>query len=319
MKKSIETGRPARNTLIAPFGRAGERFARTTPLLTAETSRRDRDEPSISLDTLAHSTSTLARMMAKRGNHSRSLTKAQLRAKYTNDRREGRLLQKKGLLSPRANLTRAKPSLAVRKKIASLQGIFNGTQQAVEITDVQRPKLKASGYRVIGRKVIFDKQPRQRFKRRRNEFILEENNIGRDGDHSAFETVMLPLDVRSLPDFAEWIRKDPDRFMALLPPGTAFAFSFHGHNSRQIFSDPLELADYLESYFAGADAWQHFLLYRLINPGEWRGGTGQRNYKRKSGKQSNRSREYKRYYQHNRERKIAYMRDYRAKRITVLK
>ena len=223
------------------------------------------------------------------------------------------MLQKKGLLSPRANLSKAKPNLAVRKKIASLSGIFNGRQQAVEVTDVMLPRYKKAGYRTIGRNVIFDKQPMQRFKRRRSEIILEETPVTGGQPERAFETVMLPLDISSLQAFVEWIREDPDRFMAYLPPGTAFAFTFHGHNSRQIFSDPLELADYLEHYFAGTDAWQHFLLYRLINPGAWVAGQGRRNVsgniKSRRGKKS-RSGEYKRYYQANIARKKKYNTEY---------
>ena len=251
-------------------------------------------------------------MMAKRGKHSRALTKTQLRAKYANVRREGRILQKKGLISDRANLSKAKPSLAVRKKIASLGGLFNGTQQVVPITDVMRRRYKTAGYRVIGQNLILDKQPQQKFKRRRSEIILEDNNIRFGGQRHAFETILLPLDIRTLPEFVEWIREDPEKLMALLPPGTAFAFTFHGHNSRQIFSDPLELADYLENYYAGTDEWQHFLLYRLIRPHEWVSGTGQRNFKRKSKGRGDRSAEYKRYYRHNRENKKRYMRQYRA-------
>lgn len=214
----------------------------------------------------------------------------------------GRLLQKKGLLSSHANLSKAKPSYLVRKKIHSLSGIFNGTQQALPVTDVMLPKYKAAGYRTIGRQVILDKQPRQRFVRRKSDIILEETDRSGGPVQRAFETILFPLDVRSLPGLVEWIREDPDRFMALLPPGTAFAFTFHGHNSRQIFSDPLELADYLETYFAGTDAWQHFTMYRLINPAAWQAGLGHRkSFKRRSGKA--RSAEYKRYYQYNKEKK----------------
>jgi len=249
--------------------------------------------------------------MAKRPKHSRALTKTQLRAKYANARREGRILQKKGLLSPRANLSKARPSYRVRKKIASLSGIFDGTQQSVPITDVMKKRYKTAGYRVIGQNLILDKQPRQRFKRVKSEIILEEKDFEGGTVRRAFETVLFPLDVRSLPGLVEWIREDPDRFMALLPPGTAFAFTFHGHNSRQIFSDPLELADYLETYAAGEDAWQHFTMYRLINPAAWEGGRGKRkSFKRRSSK--SRSNEYRKYYQYNRAKKIAYARNYRA-------
>jgi hypothetical protein len=232
----------------------------------------------------------------RRGNHSRALTKTQLRARYAEDRRKGKILQKKGLISARANLTRAKPSLAVRKKIASLEGVLDGRSQAVEITDVMAPKYKRAGYRVIGRKVILDKSPGQKFVRDKSDIILVDE--GRTG---GFESVLIPFDIRSIQQFVDWIREDPDQLMALLPPGTAFAFTYQGNNSRHIFTDPLELADYLEHY--NPEGWQHFVLYRLISPRDWIAGASKPRLKRSSQdrryKASSKTGQNQRYYQHN--------------------
>lgn len=247
---------------------------------------------------------------------SRKLTKRQIRARYASARREGRILQKKGLLSSRANLSKAKPSLAVRKKIDSLRGILTGTQQAVEITDVMAPRFKARGMRVIGNKVILDKQPEQKFVRRRSEIILRDTSRNTQTSGLSFETILIPIGIRSLQEFIDWIEDDPEKLQRMLPPGTAFAFTFHGHNSREIFPDALSLAEYLRNYLlAGQSSWQHFVLIRLIRPGDWVAGIGRRNRRLKSSQDrrqgiKSRSQEYKRYHQTHRKIKNEYSKAY---------
>lgn len=250
-----------------------------------------------------------------------------MRARYASYRREGRILQKKGLISPRADLTRAKPSLAVRKRIESLKGILSGEQQAVVLPDVMRDKFRKAGRRIIGNKVIFDKKPNERIKKVRGEVILQgrlrERN-GRRTRNDMFETVILPYGINDIEEFVEWLESNPERAERLLSSGTAFAFTFYGNHSRDT-GDAEWLTEYLKAYLtSGKDAWENFTLIRLHKGQAWEGGLGYRRNKPSSSSANRSKRHYekksnqnKAYYQTHqrqiRKRQNQYYKDTRRK------
>lgn len=244
--------------------------------------------------------------------HSRRLTKSQLRARYAPVRALAKKLQAKGLISPRANLSRAKPSLAVRKKALSLEGIFTGHQQAVEVTDVMASRFRKSGRRVIGRKVIFDKNPGQNVKKAKGEIVIEE-----PGQQGAFETVILPVSIKNLQAFIDWIETDPERLDAMMPPGTFFAFTYYGKNSREI-GDARWLTDYLKRYAdTGGKGFQHFVLVRVMHGSEWKSEPARKRTRARSlrdgRRQTARSAEYRKRYDYNRQSEILRSRENRRR------
>ena len=255
--------------------------------------------------------------MAKHTKHSRKLTKAQLHKRYAYERKIGRMLVRKGLLSPRANISKGKPSSSVLKKIRSLEGIYTGSQQEVYLPTVLRNRYIGAGYRVIGKKVIIAKQPDQKIVKRGDELLIVSPT-----DHAAFETIIFPMTVATIGEFVDWIDEDPWRAQQFLPPGTDFAFTYYGNNSKRIFPlagpswVPDTMADWLKHYPQdNEEKWQNMVIVRLIDASKWTAGTmKKKRYTPRSKKQSsNRSAEYRKRTLKDAGSRNAYMKEYYRK------
>jgi hypothetical protein len=240
-----------------------------------------------------------------------------------------------GLISSKADTTRAKPSLAVRKKTAELSGIFNQTQEVVAVGPKTAAKYRSAGKIVIGNRVIIDKQPSEKvFRNRQGEIEIVDTFIG-GGVGAFYSQIILPVNVRNFKDFYDWIVAHPDELDAMAGPGGAFGFSFYGNNSLETGNADW-LIDYLKHYkplFAqdgqaaeSVKAFRHLNLYRLPSDtrmafnqhGNAKTGYGKANATGRSSYTPHSSRTKKAYYKERakdpafRERRAAYARKYRA-------
>lgn len=213
--------------------------------------------------------------MAGKRKGSRRLTKAAIRKRYAPIRATARKLQRKGLISSRADLSRAKPSLSVRKKAAALRGVTTGFQEAVTVGPATAKRYREAGFKVVGRKVIIEKTPEETLTRNRRGEIEMRNPWG-----NPFTQIILPVNMRNLPAFRSALHDHTEEFQKMAGPGGYFGFSFYGNKSYET-GDAQWLASYLDLYESlwedGGDddgeyqatPFRNLILYRMDERGRY--------------------------------------------------
>lgn len=191
------------------------------------------------------------------------------RQKYANVRSDLSKLKAKGLISPKANLRKAMPSLALRKKAEILRPVLEGKAQAVRLPKATRADFKEAGYNTVRGQTIIPKNVNQKVK---------VNNAGRpeiieyrEGKavKSPYTVIILPADVSNFSAFYKRLTDDPTWLQKMLGRDGYVGFTFWGHNSLEVGTAEW-LADYLKHYqplFGDHDdsarAFKHLVLYKI--------------------------------------------------------
>lgn len=193
--------------------------------------------------------------MARGGKLRRRLTKRQLTQKYASARKELRVLQSKGLVAKSANLSKPRPSLALRKKLETLRPVLTGEVQAVRVPASKAKDFASSGYRVLNNRVLVPtvkgetaKYVPSRYVRGKyvtNDTIRITNEKGSPTGY--LERILIPLDFEHFKQFNEWLQADPNRLQSLLPADAIIGFTYFGNRSRET-GDAHWLASYLLKY-----------------------------------------------------------------------
>jgi len=193
--------------------------------------------------------------MTRGGKRSRRLTKRQLSQKYASARKELRVLRSKGLVSPRANLSKAKPSSALLKKLEALRPVITGDVQAVRVPRSKAKEYSSSGYKVINNRVLVPVQPGENATYRPSRYVrgkyVTNDTIRVTGEKGTtrqyLERILIPLDFQHFQEFNAWLQEDPDRLQRLLPDDAIIGFTYFGNRSQET-GDAHWLAQYLQHY-----------------------------------------------------------------------
>jgi hypothetical protein len=229
---------------------------------------------------------------------SRKLTRDERRAKYAVQRHRLSQLKKMGLISPKANLMRDKPSAALLAKERRLRHVFTGFAQPVKLSPKATRDYRDQGYPTYNGYLVIDKQPGEKVKVGKNDELILTSKYNRPG----FEQIILPANVRNWPAFHKWITEHHEELQALVGPFGYFGFTFYGNPSR-LTGDAEWLIGWLEHYEAlfpeeGIDsaeanqAFQHLILYKLKDQemqSVWRAEAEATREARQSRKRSSRS------------------------------
>lgn len=185
--------------------------------------------------------------MAKRSkNKRRGLTAQERRAKYSGARKDLSKLKRKGLVSPRANLRRAKPSSGLLKKLEILRPVLEGRAEAVKLPRNVRADYKDAGYFTTRGLTVVTKNPFERVVVSKEELPELKPRILKKGA-SYLRKIVLPVNVRRGDKFRDWLENDYHNLEKLAPDGALFAFTFKGYNSRDVKTAD-EMFEYLTHY-----------------------------------------------------------------------
>lgn len=178
--------------------------------------------------------------MAKRGHGKRRLTQKQLRSKYSAVRTDLKKLRRLGLVSQRANLDKARPSLALRRKAESFQALLSGEQQLVRVPRSKAKEFESIGYRNTSRGLLVpvhlgEKAQYRAAGYRRGRYVPEQGLVivpPIDSPQNGLVRIILPIDLNTYAAFDEWI-DNPERLERLKPQGSGifFGFTFMGNRS----------------------------------------------------------------------------------------
>ena len=176
----------------------------------------------------------------------RGMTAQEKRAKYAPQRAALSKLKAKGLISPKANLRKAKPSSGLLKKLELLKPVLSGNAQAVKLSPKQRADYKEAGFTTTrgftlirknaNERVVVDKKGRVEIKPVKPKF------------NPLYRRIVLPANVQRFDKFSNWIEQNPEQFETLVGgPSAQIGFTFDGHQSRR-FMGPGEIREYLKHY-----------------------------------------------------------------------
>lgn len=210
--------------------------------------------------------------MAKRHKSKRNrLTTQERRAKYSSARKDLSKLKHKGLVSPRANLRRAKPSSGLLKKLEILRPVLEGKAEAVKLKPAVRRDYKEAGYFTTRGFTVIHKNPYERVTISQEGLPELKPKTIKTGEHY-LRRIVLPANVRRGDKFREWLLNDYAALEKLAPNGALFAFTFKGYNSRDVKTAD-EMFEYLTHYkwvFGDGDeeesTFEQLILYAMDYP-----------------------------------------------------
>lgn len=207
--------------------------------------------------------------MARRSKGKRSAAQRQeRRAKYAPARRELSKLKTKGLISPRANLRKDKPSSGLLKKLEVLRPVLTGQAEAVKLPPKQRRDFKDAGFTTTQGFTVFPKGKGERVKVSKEglpELIPAPRPEGGTYGAPFMRRIYLPANVRNAHDFERFLINNPNGYDGVGGPGSLIAFTYFGNRSREV--RPWEkLYDYLLTYaqiFDDDTRFEALLFYEM--------------------------------------------------------
>lgn len=185
--------------------------------------------------------------MAKRSkSRRRGLTAQERRAKYSGARKELSKLKSKGLVSPLANLRRAKPSSGLLRKLEILRPVLEGKAAPIKLKPQIRRDYRDAGYFTTRGFTVIPKNPYELVHVSKEGLPELKPKTIKTGDHY-LRRIVLPVNVRRGDRFRDWLENDYKSLEKLAPNGALFAFTFKGYNSRDVKTAD-EMFEYLTHY-----------------------------------------------------------------------
>jgi len=176
----------------------------------------------------------------------RGMTAQEKRAKYAPQRAALSKLKAKGLISPKANLRKAKPSSGLLKKLELLKPVLSGNAQAVKLSPKQRADYEEAGFTTTRGFTLIRKNANERV-------VVDSSGRPEVKPISSkvkelYRRIVLPANVQRFDRFTDWVEANPAEFEALVGgPSAQIGFTYDGHQSRR-FMGPAEIREYLKNY-----------------------------------------------------------------------
>jgi len=176
---------------------------------------------------------------------SASALQAQAKALEKELRAKAAKLKKRGLAFQKTNLKYpAKLSAKTKAQVRELEGVLNGSLEAIKMPKATRYKYRDTKHRVSpsGTHAIRPKEEGARRMIRRGMIAT----VRPLGDGHMLETIELPVNVKSVRQLRKWIESgEPDR---LKYPNEYFGFRLQGHASHTALPDAASMHAYLMRY-----------------------------------------------------------------------
>lgn len=179
-------------------------------------------------------------------------------------------LKKAGLINPKIDARKQKPTRYMQQKIKRLKDVIEGERVSVKVDKVTAARYKASGFFVFNDRVVVSKDRRELASVDKYSGLIRLQRIDK---LLPFEKVVMPYGIGNMDQFLEEASKsppDPKIWAAKKNPTDYWAFTYYGNNSLVSYPDLGLLGEFLSQYRTADEpqTFQHLVLYRT-NPDFW--------------------------------------------------
>lgn len=218
--------------------------------------------------------------MAGKRTHRRKLTKRQLSSKYKEVRRQLRSLQKKGLVSKQANLSKPKPSYSLRRKAADMRRVLEGSATGVYVPKNIQHAYKEAGFKIVNGQIIIEHDVGEKpvYEPKYKNIVIKHPR----GKPRYIMEVKLPINM-DFQSFYDRLTSDYKWLENMAPKGAIFGFTYFGARSLEA-GDAQWLSEYIVHYSTFYDpswdkeAWQNLVIYAFDRDQDWEARDNKKNF-----------------------------------------